>query len=204
MAFEKLLKDNQAFIFELDDVLYPKKDYLLQVYYLFAQFMEYTEQLSATEILTFMQSAYFKEGEADLFLKTATHFNLPLKYQYNFDLLHENARLPLKLLLFAPVLDFMKQIVSEGRRIFLLADGNPVQQLNKIKQLEWNGLEAHLVVYFTEEISEKGSREAIEIIADKHTLPLGEIVMVTQQEEGTGTTFPEGINLLTVDKLLCS
>jgi FMN phosphatase YigB (HAD superfamily) len=202
MVFEKLVKDNQAFIFELDDVLYPKKDYLLQVYYLFAQFMEYTEQLNATEILSFMQAFYSKEGEAELFLKTTEHFNLPLKYQYNFELLHENARLPLKLLLFAPVLDFMKHILGEGKRIFLLADGNPTQQLNKIKQVEWNGLETHLVAYFTEEISKNGRAAAIETIADKHAIRLDQTVIIMQQEHENKMSLPMGINLLTVDKLL--
>ena len=33
----------KAFVFELDNVLYPEKDYLLQVYYLFASFLEYSE-----------------------------------------------------------------------------------------------------------------------------------------------------------------
>ena len=202
MAFEKLIADNQAFIFELDDVLYPKKDYLLQVYYLFAQFIEYGEQLSASEVLNFMQATYSNHGETDLFLKTADHFNLPLKYQYNFDLLHENVRLPLKLLLFAPVLTFMKQIVAESKRVFLLADGNPTEQLNKIRQIEWNGLETYLTVYFTEEITNLGRGKAIEIISDKHTLPLGEIVMVARDEEGELAAPIVGIKLLPIDKLL--
>ena len=32
-----------AFIFELDNVIFPAKDYDLQVYYLFGQFMEFTQ-----------------------------------------------------------------------------------------------------------------------------------------------------------------
>lgn len=54
MSFESYLKDNDVFIFDLDQVLYPEKDFLLQVYYLFAQFIEYSEQKQATEILRFM------------------------------------------------------------------------------------------------------------------------------------------------------
>jgi len=29
-------EDKKVYVFELDDVVFPKKDYLLQVYYLFA------------------------------------------------------------------------------------------------------------------------------------------------------------------------
>ena len=202
MALEKLIADNQAFIFELDDVLYPKKDYLLQVYYLFSQFIEYAEQTSASEVLSFMQATYSADGEADLFSKTAKHFNLSAKYQYNFDLLHENVRLPLKLLLFAPVLAFMKQIVGEGKSLFLLADGNPVEQLNKIKQVEWNGLETHLVVYFTEEITKLGRNEAAKIIVNKHTLTPDQIIMVTHGGECEVSAALDDYKLLSVDKLL--
>ena len=33
----------KAFVFELDDVIYPEKDYLLQVYYLFSNFKTVNE-----------------------------------------------------------------------------------------------------------------------------------------------------------------
>lgn len=86
MALEKYLKEKETFIFELDDVIYPEKDYLLQVYYLFAQFMEYGEQLSAVDVLKFMQDTYLEEGAVDLFAKTAGKFNIPDKYQVNFEM----------------------------------------------------------------------------------------------------------------------
>ncbi|MDO7743618.1 MAG: haloacid dehalogenase, partial [Pedobacter sp.] len=153
MSSNEYINAHDAFIFELDDVIYPEKDYLLQVYYLFAQFMEYTEQTDGSQMIRFMQDTYAREGEAGLFAKTAVHFNLPEKYQSNYDLLHQNARLPLKLLLFAPVLAFMPEVIAAGKRLFLLTDGDPDMQLNKIKQLEWNGIEKYMAVYFTEEIA---------------------------------------------------
>ncbi|TBO44087.1 HAD family hydrolase [Pedobacter kyonggii] len=146
------VKDKQIVIFELDDVLFPEKDYLLQVYYLFAQFIEYTEQKSAQPIIEFMRAAYESNGTEKLFEKTAGQFAIDMKYKHNFDLLHQNARLPLKLLLYKNMLGFMQELVVDRKQIFIVTAGNPEQQLNKIKQTEWNGLEQYLTVYFVEEL----------------------------------------------------
>ena len=146
------VKDKQIVIFELDDVLFPEKDYLLQVYYLFAQFIEYTEQKSAQPIIEFMRATYENNGTEKLFEKTADRFAIDMKYKHNFDLLHQNARLPLKLLLYKNMLEFMQELVVDRKQIFIVTAGNPEQQLNKIKQTEWNGLEQYLTVYFVDEL----------------------------------------------------
>ncbi|GAA4199100.1 hypothetical protein GCM10022289_08890 [Pedobacter jeongneungensis] len=148
------VEDKQLVIFELDNVLFPEKDYLLQVYYLFAQFIEYTEQKNAQPIIGFMQAEYENNGTEGLFEKTAKQFGIDEKYKYNFDLLHLNARLPLKLLLYKNILEFMQELVVNRKQIFIVTAGNPEQQLNKIKQTEWNGLEQYLTVYFTEELGQ--------------------------------------------------
>jgi len=144
--------DKKAVVFELDHVLYPEKDYLLQVYYLFAQFIEYTAQKNAGAILEFMQKEFIQNGELGLFKKTAETFDLNEKYQHNFDLLHLTARLPLKLLLYKKMLEFLQYLVVERKKIFIVTTGHPEQQLNKIKQMEWNGLEQYLTVFFADEL----------------------------------------------------
>lgn len=154
MEIFQLLKNKQAVIFELDNVLFPEKDYLLQVYYLFAQFIEYAEQKEAQPIVAFMRSAYEQAGSDGLFEKTAAQFKIDQKYQYNFDLLHQNARLPLKLLLYQEMLKFLQELVVNRIKIFIVTAGNPEQQLNKIKQTEWNGLEQYLTVYFADELKQ--------------------------------------------------
>ncbi|MEH3115597.1 HAD family hydrolase [Pedobacter terrae] len=154
MDASQYVKDKQLVIFELDDVLFPEKDYLLQVYYLFAQFIEYTEQKSAQPILDFMRNEYENKGTTKLFEKTANQFGIDNKYEYNFDLLHQSARLPLKLLLYKNMLEFMQELVVDRKKIVIVTAGNPEQQLNKIKQTEWNGLEQYLKVYFADELGQ--------------------------------------------------
>ncbi|RDC58290.1 haloacid dehalogenase [Pedobacter chinensis] len=168
MDAHQLIKDKQIVIFELDDVLYPEKDYLLQVYYLFAQFIEYTEQKNAQVILEFMRNEFKNNGTDHLFEKTATAFEIDNKYKYNFELLHQNARLPLKLLLFKNMLEFMQTLVVDRKKIFIVTAGNPEQQLNKIKQTEWNGLEQYLTVYFADELNQQKSEIFQNILNDNN------------------------------------
>lgn len=198
---DSYINDHQAFIVELDDVLYPEKDYWLQVYYLFAQFIEYSEQIEGQLIISFMEATYRKDGNADIFSKTAAQFNLPEKYQLNFDLLQQNAKLPLKLLLFAPVLSFLQAVVAAGKPVFLLADGNPAQQLNKIRQMEWNGLEQYLKVYFIAEMVD-GVPEALERIVSEYALKNEDILVIGKPRTDQNLAYFNNFQFLPVNKII--
>jgi len=202
LAFEDYIKNKKAFILGLDNVLYPEKDYLLQVYYLFAEFIEYSEQLNAKAILVFMQQEFESHGIVNIFEKTAVQFNIPKKYKDNFILLHQNARLPLKLLLYQQVLSFLQEVVIERKDIFLLIDGDPIQQLNKIKQIEWHGLEKYLKVYFADEFEPKPSQKSLQYIIDQNQLAKQELLMVGFSAADEEYAINAGIDFLFVTNLL--
>lgn len=201
MAAEEYIKQYQSFIFDLDNVIYPERDYLLQVYYLFAQFMEYTEQMNAQEMVDFMKTEFEKSGEAGIFEKTAAKFDIGTPYIENFDLLHRNARLPLKLVLFEPVMRFMQDLVVDRKQLFLLVSGDPEQQLNKIRQMEWAGLEQYLRVYFADEIAPKPSIESLEYLIERHMLTKEDILLIGQSNLDEQLAGSLGIKLLNVEKL---
>ena len=182
MEAEKYIQSHDAFLFELDNVLYPLKDFHLQVYYLFSQFMEYSEQMDATAMLTAIQAHYAADGHDGVFEKTASQFGIPEKYKLNYDLLQRNIRLPLKLLLFDHVLRFMKAVVAAGKPLFLLVSGNPEAQLNKIKQVEWQGLEQSLIVYFVEELDNGLGDKGLTYLVDRHQLDNQQLLLIGHQE----------------------
>lgn len=168
----------KAFVFELDNVLFPAQDYLFQVYYLFAAFIEHTEQWKSKEMIGCMIEAYQKNGEDAVFNAVKTVFSLEPKYEENFNRLLLTARLPLKLLLYQQMLELLQQIVVDRKQIFILTNGNPQQQLNKIKQVDWNGLEPYLTCYFAEEIKPKPEPDALHQILTKHQLQRRDLMMV--------------------------
>ena len=169
----------KAFIFELDNVLYPERDYLLQVYYLFANFIEFTETVpTSSELVNFLKTAYETHGPGDLFQKASQMFGIDQKYKEHFEKLHYTARLPLKLVLFEPMLNLLQEMVIDRKQIFLVTNGKPEVQPNKIKQVEWNGLEKYLVVYFANEIKPKPDTDILELILGKHQLLRKELVVI--------------------------
>lgn len=202
MLIEKYLQEKQAFVFELDDVLYPKKDYLLQVYYLFAQFIEYGEQISATETLRVMQEIYEKEGDSLVFSRTFERMQIPEKYKVNLGMLLLGAKLPLKLLLYSEILALLQNIVLERKQIFIFTNGDPAMQLNKIKQIEWNGLEQYLKVYFAAETTEMPEPDGLELLIKANGLQKHEVLFIGSSFIEETAASAAGIEFLNVGELL--
>lgn len=204
MTTEAYINEHQAFVFELDDVLYPVKDFHLQVYYLFAAFMEYTEQLNASAIVQFMKETYEQEGEQAVLDRTFEKFEIAAQYKENFELLNKTAKLPLKLLLFDPVLKFMQDLVVERKPIYLLVAGDPEQQLNKIRQIEWNGLEQYIRVFFKAEVTLNPDHDSLAKFVTAHRLQAQEVLVIGRAEADRHMAAELGIKFLMVDKLFLS
>lgn len=156
-VWDQYLPVKQAFVLGLDDVIYPKRDFILQVYYLFAHFVEFTaHQPPAAELLAEMKTIVEQEGEAAVFDKIVKLHPDLLQFKDNFDRLMHQARLPLKLILNPDLLDFLQKARQQNKIIAILTAGDPLMQLNKIRQVEWQGLDEVLKVYFEDELNFRG------------------------------------------------
>ena len=186
----------EAFIFELDDVLFPEKDYLFQVYYLFGSFMEYTELIDQKEATSLMVDAYLSEGKEIVFDRLKDKFKIDEKYRSNFNHLNITAKLPLKLLLYQSMLALLQDIVIDRKKIFILTNGNPEQQLNKIKQTDWQGLEPYLTCYFANEIAPKPETDSIDLLIKDHNLQRRNILMIGNSDIDKQCADASGLDLL--------
>ena len=202
MKYTDIDERKQAFIFELDNVLYPEKDYLYQVYYLFASFLEYTELLDANVMVKLMTRTFEEEGRDAVFNRVQEKFKLDEKYRDNFNQLHITAKLPLKLLLYTDMLKLMQDIVVERKKIFIVTNGDPAQQLNKLKQIEWHGLEKYLVCYFANEITPKPEPDVLYQLINDHNLQRREMLMAGNAEEDVLCAQACGIDFIYADEFL--
>lgn len=168
----------RGFIFELDNVLFPEKEYLYQVYYLFAGFLEYTELLDAKVLVNLMVQTHEHEGAAAVFKTLQERFKLDEKYRFNFEHLHTAAQVPLKIMLYPHMLTLLQDIVVDRKQLFIVTNGNPLQQLNKIKHTDWQGLEKYLTCYFANEVAPKPEPDIIHLLLDKHQLQRREMLMI--------------------------
>ncbi len=179
LTYTNLDPHKKAFIFELDNVIYPEKDYLLQVYYLFANFIEYTETIpAAADLIDFLKKAYHHHGAYNIFGRAKEAFGLDEKYRENFEKLHHAAILPLKLLLFDKALALLQEIVAGRKQLFLITNGNPLIQLNKIRQTEWNGLHKYITIYFADELAPKPETTVLEYVLSKNKLNRKDLLII--------------------------
>lgn|SRR5690606_13030876 len=181
MQHETFSFDYSAYVFEIDDVLYPKRDYLLQVYYLFANFVEYTEGRSlAKDMIDFMKEALETIGEEEVFPTTIAHFGLLDSYRENFERLKANAHLPLKLILKDSTKNLMQALFERKKQVGILTDGNPVEQLNKLKHIDWQELTSFLPslkVFFIQELRFRNI-QPIDFLQEEYALSADEILIV--------------------------
>jgi len=202
MKYSDIDGRKQAFIFELDDVLYPEKDYLFQVYYLFASLLEYTELIDAKTATDLMVNTYTHKGKEFVFDSLKTELNIDEKFRQNLNYLLLTAKLPLKLLLYKNVLSLLQDIVIDRKKIFIVTNGNPEQQLNKIKQTEWHGLEQYLVCYFANETAPKPEADSIDLLISEHNLQRREIIMIENSETDRLCAEAAGIDSLNLKEFL--
>ncbi|MDB5111116.1 MAG: phosphatase YigB, superfamily [Mucilaginibacter sp.] len=202
MKYSDIDNRKKAFLFELDDVIYPEKDYLFQVYYLFASLLEYTELIDAKAITDVMINTYIAGGKDTVFDIVKEKFGIDEKYRVNFYHLLLTAKLPLKLLVYKNILNLMQEIVVDRKQLFVVTNGNPAQQLNKIKQTEWNGLEPYLTCYFAEEVVPKPEPDVIDLLLKEHNLQRRDIIMIENSETDRLCATACGIDYLNVSEFL--
>lgn len=185
LNYQDVDKNRKVFIFELDDVLYPEQDYFLQVYYLFSNFLEFTETFPpAVDLTEFFKKAYLQHGPEGIFKRASDVFGIDAKYEENFVRLHSSAQLPLKLLLYPSVLELLKSIISDQKSIFIFTKGNPLVQLNKLKHLEWQGLDRQLKVYFHDELKVLTDIDPLDYIIRENNLRAEDVVLIGKDDTG--------------------
>lgn len=176
--FSQIPQNKKLFLFEIDDVLFPKKDYLLQIYYLFAQFVEFTEARPiASEMIEFMKETYLEKGEEVVYSKTAEKFNFLNDYRENFERLMANGHLPLKLFLYNEIKLLFASIIERGANIAILTKGNPVLQLNKLKHMDWQGFDKNVKIYFVDELNFRNI-EPFSYIASENHLTESDLIFI--------------------------
>lgn len=175
MSLTTIPQEKQLYVFELDNIIYPKQDYDLQVYYLFATFIEFTEAFPPqADLIEFAKTSYAAHGAEGMFQRMQEAFGIPDQYAQQFEYLYANAQLPLPLLLYPEMQTLLKELVDAGKQIAILTAGNPIEKLNKLKYIDWNGLQQAVKVYFLDELKFR-KIDAGQFLAESYGLEVAQI-----------------------------
>ncbi|MFN5706214.1 MAG: HAD family hydrolase [bacterium] len=201
MLYKNYISTKQAFIFDLDNTLYPEKDYLYQIYYMIGQFVEYQETFDHDKITKFLIDEFEQNGRKNLFNKLIERFALSEEYMENFLRLMRTGRLPLRLMLYKEIEILLNELVDLDKKIFILTNGNPEQQYNKIIQIDWNGLQQYIKCYFANEIKPKPAPDAMLKIIEEHELNKEEIIFIGDSVEDEECAKSAGVEFCYLSKL---
>lgn len=94
------------------------------------------------------------------------------------------------------MLKLLQDIVVDRKKPFIVTNGKPVLQLNKIKQTEWHGLENYLKVYFADEIIPKPEPDVIDLLISDHHIQRRDIVLIGNSETDRLTAEACGLDYL--------
>ncbi|UIR55195.1 HAD hydrolase-like protein [Sphingobacterium sp. SRCM116780] len=178
LIYSDFPSEKTVFVFELDDVIYPKREYLLQIYYLFANFLEFTEAFPPqADLVSFFKNHLDSQGEELIFEHAQETFKFDVKYKENFERLFVNAVLPVKLLMKEGIKELFNDIITADKQICILTKGNPLTQLNKIKHIEWGVFASKLKVYFVDELKFR-NLNPLDYITDELQIAKSELIYI--------------------------
>lgn len=177
------LEDKRAVIFGLDNVLYPAKDYYLQVFYMFGQFIEFLEARPVASAITEdLKALYLSSDTLPALDDLSSKYNLTTDYADKLDRLYHQVQLPLKLELYPAVLQILRQLIDKNIMLLVLATGDPFLQLNKLKQMEWHGMDKCLRVYFADELKFK-NLDPVAFIFEDNNLRADEVAWIEHSDK---------------------
>ncbi len=204
MLFDQLIEQKKAFVFDLDNTLYPEKDYLYQVYYMVGQFIEYQETFDHQIITKYLINEFETNGRAHIFDKLIEQFNLKEEYVDNCIRLLRTARLPLKLLLFKEAEWMLNELVDNQKPIFILTNGSTDQQVNKVTQIEWKGLQKHIKCYYANEIVPKPAPDGLLKIMEDNKLEPKDLVFIGDADIDENCAKAAGVEFHYIESLVSS
>ncbi|MFD0793982.1 HAD family hydrolase [Mucilaginibacter litoreus] len=202
LTYNDIDQRKKAFIFELDNVLFPAKDYYYQIYYLFANLLEYTELNNAARTTELMINTYNTKGEEEVYNALLNQLDIDEKYRSKLELMLLTSRLPLKLLLYKNMLAFLQEIVTDRKQVFVVTNGDPQMQLNKIRQVEWHGLEPYLTCYFANETLPKPEPDIIMRLMQEHNFERRDLFMISGSETDILCAEACGIDYAGADEII--
>jgi len=150
------------FIFDLDNTIYNEEDYLFKAYEAICEkFAGKAKGLDKKLLFGTMIEIYRKEGRAKLFDKFLSRTGINHGYLTECIEILRNFHVDKQIEPFPKSAGILEVLIKKNKKIFILTNGNPVQQHNKIRSIKWKGLDESITFILANEIEPKPSPAGI-------------------------------------------
>lgn len=162
----------KAILFDLDDTLYDRNQYILGSYYFACKKLGLSEDVS-----NYMCSEYLKNGEDNIFQKTASYYNLPDDYISQMIYYYHNS--DVKIDLYPDFVEFLS-VVRNDLKIGIITNGGSETQGNKIRLLNLKEMVDDIIISgeFFDRTNWKPNKKIFSFAADRLELLPAECVYV--------------------------
>jgi HAD superfamily hydrolase (TIGR01549 family) len=190
------------YIFDLDNTIYKEEDYLFEAYKnIAASIVSKIPSLNAEVQYLTLRKLYDTEGRARLF----DRFLIPFDPEQRFlqDCLHilRSFKPQRKYDIFPEIKPVLSELVSRKKTLFILTNGNPEQQRNKINNIQWEGLDRSIGFLFADELEPKPSPAGVEYIIKNTGADKNHAVMIGDSEDDRICAGNSGISFIDVKVL---
>lgn len=167
----------RAYIFDLDDTLYKETDYLFSAYKQIAAYINQKYGIDAEEIFLYLQERFLECGRRNIFDKMDKHFGIEAGNIGEYLEILRSHQPSGKIPLFYEMKKLLYWLIKMKKQIFVLTNGNVQQQKNKIKHIDWAGIN-DINFVFANEIEPKPSPKAVELIMNENNISKRDIVLI--------------------------
>jgi HAD superfamily hydrolase (TIGR01549 family) len=217
-----IFQDYNVVLFDLDDTLYPEIEYLKAAFAAIGQFFEKEYALNTRKVEDFLTTTFTKQGRKNLFNHCFHHFkeeiqgkkheNTDLSRDYREGVLLENIfveqclnilrtlEIAEKIRFYPFVYKIIPQLIKQEKQIFIITNGNTTQQKNKVKHLQWNGMDASITIIFANQFAPKPSPKVFtDFLEPNFSLKNKSILFVGDAETDAEFSRNIGVDFLHVD-----
>ncbi len=202
LAFSKWFGNKDAVIFDLDGTIYREWDYLSQAYREIGRDIEIKFGISHLLIYPFLENEFLAGNRHGLFNKLIDKFRLPSSYMPEALYILRNIKMTEKLACYREITECLEWLVSRDKQIFIVTNGNTIQQKNKIGNIEFGSLLKHINVIYADEIKPKPDPEAFFYMQKKIRGGPKEIVMIGDSPTDESFAAAAGIDFIHVKNII--
>jgi len=173
-----LNKNYHTFIFDLDDTLYSEIIYLDASYKRIGEFLSVQVNIDAFLIYQFLINEFKHNGRKKLFDKMFDFFSIDYKFLPKILNIMRTIKVDGKIYLNKEMYNILPKIINDSNYVFVVTNGNVIQQKNKVKNIEWLFLDSSIIFVYANAYEKKPSNSSFVFIKNKYQIDESSTIMI--------------------------
>lgn len=195
-----LTREFDYFLFDLDDTLYPEFEYLDEAYLNISKFLETKTSIKYNKIYDFLIFNFNNTGRELLFDKMFFHFKIDPNFINDVLTILRTFVPKKKIALYPNIYKKLAEIINNSKQVFVVTNGNIIQQKNKVNNIEWNLLDKRLTFIYANEYEKKPSNLSFIHIKNKYLITNESSIMIGDSLTDKQYATNSGIDFMYIKK----